>query len=101
MIVLDAQNVAMRHGQNEIFQVRGIQLAIQYWIKNGHKVICFLPEYLFNYDEVNKNKKMQKMNLKQVKASKLPDNVTSLHQLATKGYMVKTPAQDYDDSYCI
>ena len=49
LIVLDAQNVAMRHGQDKLFSCRGIQIAIQFWVKNGHKVLCFLPEYLFDY----------------------------------------------------
>ncbi len=31
----------------------------------------------------------------------MPDNVALLNKLATKGYIVKTPPQDYDDSYCI
>ena len=52
LIVLDAQNVAMMHGRNKIFSVKGIHLAINYWQKNGHKVICFLPEYLFDYEQV-------------------------------------------------
>lgn len=41
------------------------------------------------------------MNLKEVKASQIPDNVSLLHKLADKGYIIKTPPQDYDDSYCI
>jgi hypothetical protein len=31
----------------------------------------------------------------------MPDNVGLLNTLATKGFIVKTPPQDYDDSYCI
>ena len=41
------------------------------------------------------------MGLKNVKVSKLPDSVATLNKMAEKGVMVKTPAQDYDDSYCI
>jgi hypothetical protein len=29
----------------------------------------------------------------------MPDNVSLLNNLATKGYIIKTPPQDYDDSY--
>lgn len=50
LIVLDAQNVAMKHGRDKFFSTKGIHLAINYWIKNGHKVVCFLPEYLFDYE---------------------------------------------------
>lgn len=31
----------------------------------------------------------------------MPDNVSLLNNLATKGYIIKTPPQDYDDSYSI
>ena len=41
------------------------------------------------------------MGLKNIKVSKLPDSVATLNKMAEKGVMVKTPAQDYDDSYCI
>ena len=95
----------MRHGKDMNFSCRGIQIAVQYWVKNGHKVICFLPEYLFNYDEINQKKKQLKLDLnankKSLKTSKLPDSVGVLNQMANAGIMVKTPAQDYDDSYCI
>lgn len=60
-----------------------------------------MPEYLFNYEEVGKNKKLAEMGIKSTKASKLPDSVSALNRLLKKGVMVKTPAQDYDDSYCI
>ena len=64
-------------------------------------MICFLPEYLFNYEEVSKKKKLQQLGIKVSKASQMPDSVHTLHKLAETGTMVKTPAQDYDDSYCI
>ena len=41
------------------------------------------------------------MGLKSSKAAQMPDSVIQLHKLADRGVMVKTPAQDYDDSYCI
>ena len=91
----------MRHGKDRFFSTKGIQIAIQWWEKNGHKVICFLPEYLFNYEEVSKKKKLQTLGIKTSKAAQMPDSVTTLHKLASQGTMVKTPASDYDDSYCI
>ena len=60
-----------------------------------------MPEYLFNYEEVGKNKRLAEMGIKNTKASKLPDSVAALRKMADEGVMVKTPAQDYDDSYCI
>ena len=50
MIVLDAQNCAMKHGRDKFFSVKGLHIAVNYWNKNGHKVICFMPEYLLDYE---------------------------------------------------
>lgn len=41
------------------------------------------------------------MGLKEVKASQIPDDVALLNKLLAKDLLVKTPSQDYDDSYCI
>jgi hypothetical protein len=101
LIIIDASNIAMRHGKNSFFSVKGIQVVAEYWQKNGHKVICFLPDYLFSYDQVNLKKKLSQMNIKEFKASQMPDNVGLLNNLAAKGFVIKTPPQDYDDSYSI
>ena len=81
----------MRHGKNSFFSVKGIQVAVEYWQKNGHQVICFLPDYLFSYDQVNLKKKLNQMNIKNYKASQMPDNVALLNNLSEKGYIIKTP----------
>lgn len=44
---------------------------------------------------------MKELGLKDTKASKLPDDVPLLYKLMEKDFLVKTPAQDYDDSYSI
>ena len=41
------------------------------------------------------------MGLKEVKSSKMPDDMTLMHKLLELNLLIKTPAQDYDDSYCI
>ena len=92
LIVLDAQNVAMRHGVDVSFSCKGIRIAVNFWQKNGHSVICFLPEYLLNYAAVGKNKKLQELGIKSTKAQKLPDSVATLNELREKGVLVTTPA---------
>ena len=90
LIVLDASNIAMRHGEQKgIYSTKGIQIAIEFFTKNGHKVISFLPDYLFKEKDPNKHGK------KRV----LPDNLSYLYGLVSKGLVVKSPPQDYDDSY--
>ncbi len=92
LIVLDASNIAMRHGEQKgIYSTKGIQIAIEFFTKSGHKVISFLPDYLFKEKDPNKHGK------KRV----LPDNLSYLYGLVSKGLVVKSPPQDYDDSYCI
>ena len=91
----------MRHGKDKFFSSKGIHLAINYWTKNGHQVVCFVPEYIVDYQQVADKKKMKDMGLKEVKASQIPDDVGLLNKLLAKDILVKTPAQDYDDSYCI
>lgn len=41
------------------------------------------------------------MGLKEVKPQKIPDDVILLNKLMDRDFLIKTPAQDYDDSYCI
>jgi hypothetical protein len=58
LIVLDASNIAMRHGEQKgIYSTKGIQIAIEFFTKNGHKVISFLPDYLFKEKDPNKHGK--------------------------------------------
>jgi hypothetical protein len=92
LILLDACNIAMRHG-DRTFSTKGIQIVMDYFTKNGHQVLSFLPEYLFRSKEGNQNF----ANKKRV----VPDDITYLKKLSTEGLVVQTPPQDYDDSYCI
>ena len=92
----------MRHGKDKYFSVKGIQIAITYWKKNGHEVVCFVPDYLVDYEQVADKLKMKKMNLNiEIKASQIPDDMNLMMKLLNNDYLISTPSQDYDDSYCI
>ena len=91
LIILDASNVAMRHGDQK-FSTKGIQIAMDFFSKNGHDVISFLPEYFFRQKDPNSI-----INKKRV----IPDNVEYLNELYKKHLVIQSPPQDYDDSYCI
>lgn len=43
LIVIDAANVAMRHGLKAKFSCNGIQLALDFFRAAGHKTVAFLP----------------------------------------------------------
>lgn len=43
-VVLDGSNIAWRHGNSQHFSLRGSLLAMEYYRKNGHAVVLFLPE---------------------------------------------------------
>jgi hypothetical protein len=42
----------MRHGNNQSFNCDGIKIVLEFWQKNGHEVIGFLPDYLFDKDKI-------------------------------------------------
>lgn len=45
-IVIDGSNVAMSHGNKEVFSCRGIQLAVNFFLDKGHKTITvFVPTW--------------------------------------------------------
>ncbi|KAM8869940.1 endoribonuclease ZC3H12A isoform 2-T2 [Spinachia spinachia] len=45
-IVIDGSNVAMSHGNKEVFSCRGIQLAVNFFLDRGHAVITvFVPTW--------------------------------------------------------
>lgn len=99
VIVIDAPNVAIKHGKGARFSCRGVALAIEYWRAAGHRCIAFLPEFHLKYDRVGKSKRAADLGLGESKH--VPDDVPLLHSLEDEGLLVVTPPQDYDDSYCI
>ncbi|KAI1885130.1 hypothetical protein AGOR_G00217020 [Albula goreensis] len=45
-IVIDGSNVAMSHGNGEVFSCRGIQLAVDWFLEHGHKdITVFVPAW--------------------------------------------------------
>ncbi|KAK1936619.1 putative ribonuclease ZC3H12C [Phytophthora citrophthora] len=98
LIVIDAPNVAMRHGKGKVFSCAGIELAIRYFQELGHRVVAFIPDYMLQSDEERAEREEQGEILT---AAKIPDDVALLERLMHKGVLVPTPPQDYDDSYSI
>jgi hypothetical protein len=91
LILLDMSNIAMRHGNSERFSTKGIKICMDFFIKNGHEVSGFLPEYLFKED-IYRTKGRGRV---------IPDDIPYLKSIHSKGYVIQTPSQDYDDSYNI
>lgn len=100
LVVIDAPNVAMRHGLNKCFSCRGIALALDYFRTLGHRAIAFIPDYYLNYERAGELKRAQK-SVGGVRAVQLPDNIGLLESLVEARLLICTPPQDYDDSYCI
>ena len=101
VVVLDAPNIAMSCGDNKRFVCGGLQTAISFFQRRGYKVVAIGPSYLLDYSQVGERKRMEKIGIGSVKASKLPDNVTLLNSLKEDGIFYPTPPFDYDDSYTI
>ena len=45
LVVIDAPNVAMKHGKSGVYSAMGIKICIDYWLSKGHDVIAFLPSH--------------------------------------------------------
>ena len=77
LILLDASNIAMRHGGNTKYSTKGIQIAINYFTSNGHKVLSFLPEYLFkaNKDDGKSKTKVLTYNFTNIRYSLITSNI--------------------------
>jgi hypothetical protein len=88
LILLDASNIAMRHGDRN-FSCKGIKIVMDFFKRSGHEVLSFLPEYLFNKASPGKKYRV------------VPDDIDFLKSLYADHQVIQTPAQDYDDSYCI
>ena len=52
-MVIDVQNVAMRHGNSLKFSCKGIQIVIDFWQQRGYRVIGFLPDYLLKKEKIS------------------------------------------------
>lgn len=60
LIVIDAANVAMRHGMKQTFSCRGIQLAINFFRMAGHEVVSFLPDYYLDFERIGELRRLAK-----------------------------------------
>ena len=89
-IVIDGSNVAMNHGKNKVFSVKGIEMVINYFAVRGHKKIkAFLPQFYDQYNKTNDKRLLDKLN--------------------DDGFIVYTPSRtvdnkrinSYDDSYIL
>eukprot|EP00298_Acanthocystis_sp_HF-20_P009528 c18361_g1_i4.p1 GENE.c18361_g1_i4~~c18361_g1_i4.p1 ORF type:complete len:526 (+),score=180.09 c18361_g1_i4:69-1646(+) len=100
LIVIDSANVAMRHGKQNKFSCAGLKICVDYWQRQGHKVIAFLPEYFLDYERAGKQESAKELDFN-VRAVKLPTDIGLLRSLYQSGVIVATPGRDYDDSYCI
>jgi hypothetical protein len=99
LIVIDAPNVAMRHGKGKVFSCVGVELAVKYFEALGHRVVAFIPDYMLQSDE--ERAQHEKEQGEALTAPKVPDNVALLGALVHQGVLIPTPPQDYDDSYSI
>ncbi len=61
LIVLDGQNVAIRHGDTH-FSSKGIKLVIDFWTERGHEVNVLLPDFYFNKEEVAMKRQLAVFN---------------------------------------
>ena len=97
LFVVDASNVALRHGNKETFSCRGVEICLDYLGRRfpGARVALFLPDYLLDAKKVAAKKKLGG------RPAETPDDVVYLQGLQRRGVLFGTPSQDYDDAYQI
>lgn len=96
-IIIDGSNVAMCHGNNKRYSVRGIAIIIEYFYKRGHReIVAFIPSY-------RKSKRIE--NLKPPTQERY-----LLDQLENLGFIAWTPSRwisgkgrvsAYDDRFIV
>lgn len=109
LIVLDAPNIAMRHGMSQQqFSSQGVRLAVDYFRALGHRVVAFIPDYMLKDEKEQlaaRRSQPRSANLtldnNSPNVCKIPDDIAMLRAMVHEGVLVPTPPQDYDDSYCI
>ena len=97
LFVVDASNVALRHGRKQTFSCRGIKICLAYIGERfpGARVALFLPDYVLDAARVAAKRKSGG------RPAETPDNVAYLQGLVESNVLFPTPPQDYDDSYQI
>merc|ERR1719431_1678567 len=89
-IVIDGSNVAMSHGMDSVFSVKGIELVVNFYIARGHKkVVAFVPQFRSKYN--------------------MSSDRELLEQLYKSGTLVYTPSREvgctrinsYDDAFIL
>jgi len=63
LIIIDAQNIAMRYGSNKTFKVQGIKIVADFFLRQGHTVIGFIPDYLVSQERILAKKKLNAMSM--------------------------------------
>ena len=97
LFVVDASNVALRHGRKQTFSCRGIMICLAYIGERfpGARVALFLPDYVLDAAKVAAKRESGG------RPAETPDDVVYLQGLVERNVLFPTPPQDYDDSYQI
>lgn len=56
LIVADGRNVAIKHGRDEYFSVRGLEIIVKYWQERGYPILIVLPDYCFDAEEIDRRR---------------------------------------------
>ncbi|KAF2880356.1 hypothetical protein ILUMI_25819 [Ignelater luminosus] len=65
-IIIDGSNIALGHSNGTIFSVKGLEIAINYFLKRGHKVIAFVPQYRSKCTESSNPQLLRSLNQRQL-----------------------------------
>ena len=108
LIVMDAENIAMNHGRNLFFSVKGIEIVRDFYEKQGHIVVGFVPEYCLDnrnwssrWAVIKKKLDAGEKPLDSDRYTSTPDDMETMIRLQREGVITASPGRDYSDSYTI
>ena len=98
LFVVDASNVALRHGNKETFSCRGVEICLTTWEDDfpGARVALFLPYYLLDARKVAAKKKLVAGT-----CGGAGRRASTCRASRGAAFFSGTPSQDYDDAYQI
>jgi len=100
LVLLDAANVAMSHGDCRTFSTRGIALALEFFERRGYEAKAILSSK-FMPEEFQDADGQWRWRLHGAAREKTPDNPEQLLRWKHEGVVYDTPPGAYDDPFCI
>uniref|UniRef100_A0A336MYG1 CSON009582 protein n=2 Tax=Culicoides sonorensis TaxID=179676 RepID=A0A336MYG1_CULSO len=62
LVIIDGNNIAMHHGNNKVFSVQGIEIAIKHFEDLGHEVKVIIPQFRMKLNKSSSQVLLEKLH---------------------------------------